>query len=149
MWPQRVTNAPAELRKEGTTIMMNPSDRKDSLVPADFNYSIGRDTFFLPAHQTSLVELHFDGGCSTFGDMQVFDWFERNAPGRRQEKAHISDGPADERERAKECFEQYAKDLGGIVLFAQSAKYRINLPKPSRKTCLALGGNWGYPSGQG
>ena len=81
--------------------------------------------------------------------MQVFDWFERNAPGRRQEKAHISDGPADERERAKECFEQYAKDLGGIVLFAQSAKYRINLPKPSRKTCLALGGNWGYSKGQG
>ena len=96
------TNYDYQLRKEGVIIMMNPADQKDLLIPADFNYSIARNSFFLPAHETSLVELHLEGTCNS------------------------------SKETAKPCFLDYTRRLGAIVLFDQSVKLRINLPKPNR-----------------
>jgi len=58
------TSRDYEVHKEAVTIMTSTKDGEDSLIPADTNYSLGRDSFFLPARQTSLIEVRFDGECN-------------------------------------------------------------------------------------
>ena len=125
------TDGDYELRKQGVTIMTSLGGRRDSLIPADFYYSLGRDNFFLPSRQTSLIELRIDGGCSSNGVQSNFykpDIFDQINPGGRGKSVNPSkSGQADQK-----CFDRYTRDLGGIVLFDRAARYRIDLPKPNR-----------------
>jgi hypothetical protein len=97
------TSRDYRLTKSGITIMERSVFQPQTLEPAVFNLSIGReDGYFLPAQRTSLIELTYEGSCN----------------------------PSESREV---CFDNHTKELHDLVLLDDGLRYQINLPKPQRK----------------
>lgn len=67
------------LTKNGSVLMARPRARADSLEPAEFNYSVSREEYFLPSGQTSLIELLLEGECA-LGEpwQQCFDSYTQD-----------------------------------------------------------------------
>jgi hypothetical protein len=96
------TNRDYKLTKAGIKIMERTTTQPRSLEPAVFNLSLSREEYFLPASQTSLIELYYEGKCDKGGS-------------------------------GRPCFENYTKEIQGVVLLDENVRYLINLPKPERR----------------